>query len=1386
MARPPERQRNQYAEWCTALAAQSPAERRDALRALRAAGTEAPHVLFLLQWRWEAPPDLDHDRSGEIIGSFTLCEPIAAGGGGIVYRAEQHIGPYRREVAVKLIHPTLLQAGRGETLARFLAEIGTLVRLEHEGIARIYDGGLYADPSTHEQIPYLAMELVRGGLPLTTYAQDYALAWPERLALLLRVCRAVQYAHEHRVIHCDLKPANILVDPEGRPVVIDFGLACTADALRPDAHMAAGTPAYMSPEQMSARFGDISAKSDVYALGLMLYELLTGQLPYALRRDGSVEEWCRVITAAVPPPLRQFSPEYGGELDAIVAATLAKRPADRIPVAVLQSRLERALQHLPPHRDRPLLSMAPHALHQAGTRAPPPPVHPEQSTALPPTAGSPRGQEGRAIEYVFGDYRLDMQCYELHGAGGVIPLDRQGFAVLAYLIAHRDRVVLREELFKCLWADRFVSDAALKQCIAGIRRAVGDSGRRQRVIQTVYGRGYRFIAPLTGTEHSAAVPRADSMPVPSLPTSVPEVEPPPHEPADAVGSPPVECRKLTVLPQVCPPLAPSTVSEVPAAPTVAAVPHPAGEYKLVSLLCCGLPDVPSLAARLGPEGLYHLLQTVVELVREVLQPFDGTLLPPTSENVTAVFGAPVAQEDHARRAVLAALELHQRLRAHPILQAQCAGTALAVQMGVHSGLVVVGGLGQDPQRHSTVVGAPAHLALRLQEQAAPGTILLSATTYHLVHAEVRVVPCGSLAVDGSPTPIPVYTLHGLLGRHAGVAGWGDRVRSPFVGRARELALLHDCLAAARTGQGQVVCLTGAPGMGKTRLVTEFCRSLAGQPVTVYVGQCLSYGQGTPYLPVREVLRQVCALVEGDEAVGPTAAVQQRLHASGIRAEEDVALLLHLLDLPVVPEVLEQRSPEARQARTFALLRHLILVAAQQQPLVLVMENLQWSDPTSAAWLASLVERLAGVAVLLLGTYRPGYQPAWGAHATVTQIAVPPLHPQESRTVVQAVLGAVALPEARLRALVAQAGGNPFFLEELAWHAREQGTPDTPGVVPETVYAVLAARMDRLSSEAKHLLQVAAVVGPEVSVPLVQALAGLSEEALHGGLAQLQTAEFLYETRLLPDHVYTFKHALTHEVAYSSLLQERRRVVHARIVEALEMLARDRVTEPVERLAHHALQGEVWDKALAYGWQAGEKAMEQSAYDEAVGYLEQALSALSHLPETRDTRKQAIDLRIALRNALFPSGDLGRILTYLREAEALAAALGDAHRLGHVSLYLSSHCWHMGTYDQALAAAQRAQAAAAAGGERVLHAMAYHYLGRVSHAQGAYQQAIAYLEQTVASLDRARYHEYFGLPSCPSCSPMLCSPSAMPNAARSLRAGRSGQPGCGLPRRWRTP
>jgi tetratricopeptide (TPR) repeat protein len=301
-------------------------------------------------------------------------------------------------------------------------------------------------------------------------------------------------------------------------------------------------------------------------------------------------------------------------------------------------------------------------------------------------------------------------------------------------------------------------------------------------------------------------------------------------------------------------------------------------------------------------------------------------------------------------------------------------------------------------------------------------------------------------------------------------------------------------------------------------------------------------------------------------------------------------------------------------------------------------------------------------------------------------------------------------------------------------------------VPATVQALLGARIDRLPPEEKWLLQTSAVIGTEVPLTLLQAIAERPEEGLHRDLAHLQAAEFLYETRLFPDHEYTFKHALTHEVAYGSLLQERRRALHARIVKALEALAGDRASERVDRLAYHALRGEVWDKALVYCRQAGEKAITRSAHREAVAFFEQELRAIPHVPETHDIREQAIDLRLTLRVALYASRDSGRILACLREAEALAEALDDPHRLAQVSLFLSRHYMPARDGDpihQAIAAAQRALALATASGEVVLQALANHYLALGYASQGNYRRAIDCYHQTEVSLEGARCHERFG-------------------------------------------
>src|SRR5262249_8139073 len=342
------------------------------------------------------------------------------------------------------------------------------------------------------------------------------------------------------------------------------------------------------------------------------------------------------------------------------------------------------------------------------------------------------------------------------------------------------------------------------------------------------------------------------------------------------------------------------------------------------------------------------------------------------------------------------------------------------------------------------------------------------------------------------------------------------------------------------------------------------------------------------------------------------------------------------------------SPQRRQ-RTLDALKRVILRESQVQPLLMVFEDLHWIDAGTQALLNSLVESLPTARLLLLVNYRPEYQHGWGSKTYYTQLRLDPLPPVSADAFLQALLGDDSSLNPLTDLLIARTEGNPFFLEDSVRTLAETGVlvgergayrlgQALAGLqVPATVQAVLAARIDRLPAEEKRLLQTAAVLGTEVPWPLLHAIADLPEAVLPRHLTALQSAEVLYETRLFPEREYTFKHALTHEVAYGSLLLERRRVLHARIVEALEALAGERLAEQVERLAHHALRGEVWDKALAYFQQAGDKALGGLAHHEAMGYFEQALSALPHLPETRQTREQAIDLRLALRAALLPSG-----------------------------------------------------------------------------------------------------------------------------------------------------
>jgi predicted ATPase len=604
-------------------------------------------------------------------------------------------------------------------------------------------------------------------------------------------------------------------------------------------------------------------------------------------------------------------------------------------------------------------------------------------------------------------------------------------------------------------------------------------------------------------------------------------------------------------------------------------------------------------------------------------------------------------------------------------------------------------------------------------------------------------------------PVEVFELLGASGVRRRLQAAAARGLTRFVGRDQELVVMQQALAQASAGHGQVVALVGEAGVGKSRLVYECIHSHRTQGWLVLESASVSYGKATPYFPVLDLLRRYGHVDDGDDLRTIRAKITGQVLTLDAALQDTVPALLALLDSLPDDRPFLQLDPPQRRQRTLAAFKRVLLRESQVQPLLLVFEDLHWIDTETQALLDSLVESLPTARLLLLVNYRPEYQHSWGSKTYYTQLRLDPLPPVSADAFLHALLGDDPSLAPLKQLLIERTGGNPFFLEESVHTLMEMGVlVGEPGAyrlgqalptiqVPATVHAVLAARIDRLPPEEKHLLQTAAVIGTEVPLPLLEAIADVPEEALHRSLTHLQAAEFLYETRLFPEHAYTFKHALTHEVAYGSLLQEHRRRVHARIVEALERLSPDRLTEQVEHLAHHALRGEVWHKALAYCRQAGEKSLARSAYREAAGYFEQGLSVFSHLPEQRDTLEQAIDLRLALRTALRPLGEFERILICLREAETLAEALDDTRRLGQIAVFLSNHFYWLGAYDDTIAAGQRALTLALANHDVVQHALANLRLGFAYLIQGDYRRASDCLRQTVAALDGPRRYERFG-------------------------------------------
>jgi class 3 adenylate cyclase/tetratricopeptide (TPR) repeat protein len=784
-------------------------------------------------------------------------------------------------------------------------------------------------------------------------------------------------------------------------------------------------------------------------------------------------------------------------------------------------------------------------------------------------------------------------------------------------------------------------------------------------------------------------------------------------------------------------------------------PSPDAERRQLTVLFCDLVDSTALASQLDPEDLRAVVRAYQATCAEVIQRFDGHIAQYLGDGLLVYFGYPQAHEDTVQRAVRSGLGMVEAMGTLNTRLEREYGVRLAVRLGIHTGLVVVGEVGSGGRQEQLALGETPNIAARLQGLAAPDTVVISEATAHLIHGYFVYQPLGVQALKGLPQPLQVYRVLHESGAQTRLDIITPHGLTPLVGRDEEVGLLQRRWDQATVGMGQVVLLSGEAGIGKSRLVQVLKEYITSAPHTRIEWRGSPYHQQSALYPVIDHLQR---LLRGHHDAPPAEqlwALEAALTASGAALSEAVPLLAALLSLPLPASYSPLTlTPQRQRQKTLETLLAWLYAAAQHQPVLLIVEDLHWLDPSTLELLSLLIDQCAQKRLCLVLTTRPEFHPPWTMVAHLTALTLRRLAPAEVGRLVTHVVGDKALPPAVLQEMVCKTDGVPLFVEELTKAVLASGLleeredryalpgPLPPLAIPATLHDALLARLDRLAA-AKVVAQLGATIGRTFAYDVVQAVAPLDAATLQGALAQLVEAEVVVQRGLPPQATYTFKHALIQDAAYQSLLRSTRQQYHQRIAQVVaERFPETAETQP-EVLAQHYTAAGLHAQALSYWQRAGQRALERSAHREAVGSFEQALSALPHLPEQHDTREQAIDLRLALRSALWPSSDFGRILAYLREAEALAAALDDPRRLGQVSGLLAEHFRFMGAYDQAIAAAQRALALATASGDVVLHALANRDLGLAYQAQGDYRQAIDYLGQTVASLEGAGRHELFG-------------------------------------------
>lgn len=680
------------------------------------------------------------------------------------------------------------------------------------------------------------------------------------------------------------------------------------------------------------------------------------------------------------------------------------------------------------------------------------------------------------------------------------------------------------------------------------------------------------------------------------------------------------------------------IDSTPDSPTIATTPrhiadairrdHSAmeGERRIVTVLFADAVGHTSISEQLDPEEVYGLMQGCFERMQAAVHKYEGTVNQFTGDGILALFGAPIAHEDSARRGISAALEMQKTLAVYAAEMQARYPIECSYRVGLNTGPVVVGRISDDLDLEFAAIGDTVNLASRMESMAESGTVQLSENTYRAAKHYFEFEPVGELEVKGKARPVPSYRALRDIHVRKRLDAAAQQGLTKYVGRVRELSILSNYLNEASTNEGRIVLLTGEAGMGKSRLLLEFRSSMIGPDVKCLEGHCVAYGRMTPYLPFIDIIKRNFAIQEGDDEEVIINKIEAGTENWESAHESASAYLRFLLNVDPGDESVVGMDPIERRAGILDALRALLLEECRDKTLLVIVEDLHWIDEKAEEAISVLYDAMVTLPILLVLTARPGYQHRLSERSYFARVVLNHLPTEDSTAIVEGVLESASLPAKLINMIAEKAEGNPFYIEEVTKSLVEEGVLKlTDGSyrfdssfedvnVPDTIHEVILARIDRLDRNARGAMQLASVIGREFTARLLNRIADVGAE-LDDLLIELKSLELIYETGYAPELSYMFKHALTHDVAYSTLLIERRRSLHRIVAIAIEELYEDRLPEHYEALAFHYRKGHLWDKALDYLEKAGDKAVQAYANQDAIRFYEQALDACTSIGES---------------------------------------------------------------------------------------------------------------------------------------------------------------------------